>query len=140
MRNERAAGEAAAACKGGLRASRPERGLEDRQRDLSRQSLVGEAGAPVGDVDGQILLRELELLQEAVLEDVHFVEVVGSPEIVATIADVADLERPVAPQLPLVADAEVIDVRRPDVGIDRRVPALEREQRLVDRERERRSD
>ncbi len=61
LRDERAAREAAAAGERRLRAARPERGLEDRQRHLSRQSVVGEPGAAVRHVDRQVPLRVPEL-------------------------------------------------------------------------------
>src|SRR5262249_10584816 len=75
------------------RSQATERGFEDWCRGLARQTIVGETRASaIGLVDGEVLLRGFELSQEAVLEDIHLVHVVGVPQTDTMISRVPDFE------------------------------------------------
>ena len=116
-----------------LRSARAERGLEDRQRHLPRQPVVREAGASVRSVDREIGLRVLELLEESVFEDVHFVQVVRPPHVAAAIPQVAGLDDGARTDFSLDADVPRLDVRRPQVALHRREAVREGEVSLIER-------
>src|SRR5262249_48994777 len=66
----------------------------------------------------QILLRVLELLQEAVFKNIDFVQVAGAPDEMGLIADITDFEHVVLSELALDAQRVVDAVRRPQVWVE----------------------
>ncbi len=74
---------------------------------------------PAGLINGQIVLRVLEFRQEAVLEDIHLVQVFTKPGVVRLVAHIADFKRAAASQLPLDAEVPVFHVRLADVRVHR---------------------
>src|SRR5439155_25341531 len=107
IRDERAVGVPAGGRQCGLPPAGAKRRVEDRRGGLARQTGVGEAVDAGCLVDGEVPLRLPEVLQESVLEDVHLVQIVAAPQVAAGVGEIARLERRIAPQLALEADAPV---------------------------------
>src|SRR6516165_9712046 len=81
------------------------------------------AVAEIARVRGQISLGLFEFIQEAVLEDVYFVDVVFEPLMDRTIAYIPHFyDTPIA-DFPLNAHVPGLGVRLADLGIDRSVSA-----------------
>ncbi len=68
--------------------------------------------------DGQVLLCLLELLQEPVLEDVHFVEVVLTPKLGAVVAGIADVDDGALVDFTLKADIPALDITGTQIRIE----------------------
>ena len=66
----------------------------------------------------QVVLRSLELGQEAIFIDVRLVQVDGAPEIDAVIANVANFDYGIFVDFTLKAKIPALDVFRFDVRID----------------------
>ena len=68
--------------------------------------------------EGQVVLGSLELVEEAVFEDVDLVDIHLAPEVGAVVAHVADFEHGIASQLALDADVPTLDVTRLQVRVE----------------------
>src|SRR5262249_42742214 len=107
--------------------------VEDGQRHLARPSLILKTVDAGRRIDNQIVLRVLEFLEESIFEDIDFVQIARAPGEMRLIADVADVEYGVVPQLALDAEVVVFSVWGAQSGIestDR--PSIERVIRFVD--------
>jgi hypothetical protein len=83
------------------------------------QTIVGETRAPaIRLVYSDILLRSLELGQEAVLEEVHLVDVVGVPQPDTMISGITNLKYGSRFQLPLNARGLGLHIWCADIRID----------------------
>ena len=108
---------------------RGESGEDDGQRLLSGESevLVGavavgghadRVGGGAATGQGEIALRGLEVVEEAVLKDIDLVDIDLAPEIGAMVADVANFEHGVAGQFALDADVPALHVAGFEIGVE----------------------
>jgi hypothetical protein len=72
----------------------------------------------------QSLLRLLKLLEETVLENIHFVQIQRHPLMNAAVANIADFECVALPQLPLDPEVPRLGVWLLDVRIHAQQPGL----------------
>src|SRR6185369_5799907 len=123
-----------------------------RQRESAcSRSLITELETTSGcDVREQVLLCEIDLIEESVLKEIDFVQIVLTPEIGAAIADVSHLDDHVRRQLALNAERPRFNVTSLHVFRERvsrigdvtegRVDRFARERNTINRgARERRS-
>ena len=109
---------------------------EDGQRRLARQSVVLETVAfAVCLIDRQVRLRILELVQEAVFEDVHFVQVFAEPDVVRHVADIADFESRALAELALDAEVPLLGIGLADIRIHGEEGIAERQRGRGERRR-----
>ena len=84
--------------------------FQKTQRYLAGKPVVGESGQPVRLIDGQVLLRGFEIVQEAVFEDINRVEFFRGPKLGPFTADVSHLHCHVLYQLLLDRQVPVLYV------------------------------
>src|SRR5262249_18702637 len=77
------------------------------------------APATSGNIGVKVGLGELELVQETVLENIDFVDVVLAPQPGGMIGDVTNLQDRIVSELPLDAGGPGLHSRGPQVGIKR---------------------
>ena len=90
----------------------------ERRRTRARSEIRERLTASGGDVGVKVGLRLPVLVDEPVLEDVHLVEVVGSPLLAVAGADVADFERRPAADRALEPDRPRIRIRDLEVRVE----------------------
>src|SRR5262249_34093214 len=67
--------------------------------------------------DAQVVLRDLELVEESILHDVHFVEVVAAPQMHTMISREAELHHHVFAEFALPADVPALHVTQLEVRL-----------------------
>ena len=80
-------------------------------RPLIAEVVAGRIGEPG---DAQVLRRDLELVDEPILEDVDLAEFELPPQASAVVADVTDFKSHVLGQLALDTEGPGLDITRPE--------------------------